>query len=244
MSDAPVELRADPEWGYTDLLLFFGLGILFFLGGFMAAAGVLSLFPIEGKGIRLLLSQFAGYAFMLIPLYLIFRAKFREAPLRLLRMGVDGRLVAPSISAGLMAAIGVLLTAVALRTPPLDTPMEEFLSDNASLIAAAVLGVTLGPWFEELLFRGLLQPVLIRTTGVVAGIVLSALPFALLHAPQYAWSWRHILLITLAGSAFGWRRYVTGSTGAAVVMHAAYNSLLFAGLVITRWTGADLPRTI
>lgn len=244
MSDVSAEPGAQPGWGYTDLLMFCGLAVLFFLGGFFAAASALSFLPMGGKGIRLLLAQFAGYASMLIPLYLVFQRRSGERPLRLMRMGVAPGQIAPSISAGLMAAIGVLLVAMALRTPPLDTPMQEFLSDNASLVAAAVLGVTLGPWFEELFFRGLLQPLLIRTTGVVAGIVLSALPFALLHAPQYAWSWRHILLITLAGSAFGWRRYTTGSTGAAVVMHAAYNLLLFAGLIVTRWAGADLPRTI
>lgn len=243
MSDISVEPVSHPEWGYTDLLLFSGLAIIFFLGGFLAAASALSFLPM-GKGIRLLLSQFVGYASMLIPLYFILHGKSGDRPLRLMRMGVAPAQIAPSISAGLMAAIGVLLMAMALRTPSLDTPMQEFLSDNASLAAAAVLGVTLGPWFEELFFRGLLQPLLIRTTGVIAGIVLSALPFALLHAPQYAWSWRHILLITLAGSAFGWRRYTTGSTGAAVVMHGAYNLLLFAGLIVTRWTGADLPRTI
>jgi hypothetical protein len=122
--------------------------------------------------------------------------------------------------------------------------MEELLADPVSLIAAAILGTTIAPWFEELLFRGLIQPVAVRITGVVPGIILAALPFALLHAPQYAWSWRHVLMITVAGAAFGWRRHRTGSTGAAWVMHAAYNLLLFTGFIAGRWAGADMTRSI
>src|SRR5256885_2249784 len=79
----------------------------------------------------------------------------------------------------------------------------------------ATLAVTLGPVSEELIFRGFLFPLLARTFGVVVAILGAALPFALLHGPQYAWSWRHILLVLLAGCAFGWVRHRTGSTAVA-----------------------------
>ena len=60
------------------------------------------------------------------------------------------------------------------------------------------------------------------------------MPFALLHGPQYAWSWRHVLLIAVAGSAFGWWRVYTRSTGASALMHAGYNAVLVVGYLIGR----------
>ena len=79
------------------------------------------------------------------------------------------------------------------------------------------------------------MPLLAQTFGVAAGIVLAAVPFAVAHAPQYAYSWRHVALIGLAGVAFGWTRFKTGSTAAAAAMHAAYNFIIFAGLLYEKY---------
>ena len=73
-----------------------------------------------------------------------------------------------------------------------------------------------------------------RAVGVIAGILIGAIPFALLHGPQYAWSWRHVLLIAIAGSGFGWWRVRTQSTGSATLMHAGYNAVLVIGFLIGR----------
>jgi membrane protease YdiL (CAAX protease family) len=67
--------------------------------------------------------------------------------------------------------------------------------------------------------------------GAAAGILGTGALFGLLHAPEYAWSWRHVLLITAAGSAFGWVRYKSGSTAASTFMHAAYNLTQFAAFL-------------
>jgi len=56
---------------------------------------------------------------------------------------------------------------------------------------------------EELIFRGFLQPLLVRSLGAPAGILATALPFGLLHFQEYGNSWRHVLLISLSGVAFG-----------------------------------------
>jgi len=76
--------------------------------------------------------------------------------------------------------------------------------------------------------------VLVRSFGAVAGVVLAAIPFGLLHLSQYGGSWRHGLLITMAGVGFGWMRQVSGSTRAAAIMHAAYNFIFFAALFAQR----------
>jgi membrane protease YdiL (CAAX protease family) len=83
---------------------------------------------------------------------------------------------------------------------------------------------------EELIFRGFLQPLLVRSLGAVPGILAAAVPFGLLHFSEYGNSWRHAVLISGAGAAFGWMRHATGSTKASTLMHAAYNALFFASL--------------
>ena len=60
---------------------------------------------------------------------------------------------------------------------------------------------------------------------------MTACLFASLHGPEYAWSWRHVTLVALAGCAFGWMRHRTGSTATATTMHAAYNFTFFVGMV-------------
>jgi membrane protease YdiL (CAAX protease family) len=41
-----------------------------------------------------------------------------------------------------------------------------------------------------------------------------------------------VLMITLAGAAFGWMRQRTGSTKAAAIMHASYNGVFFVLLAM------------
>ena len=96
----------------------------------------------------------------------------------------------------------------------------------------AFFAVVLGPVFEELLFRGFLLPLLQRALGAWLGILLAAAGFALLHGAQYQWSWKHLLLVGLAGAAFGLARYKTGSTAAAALLHGGYNLTFFVGYLI------------
>jgi membrane protease YdiL (CAAX protease family) len=243
-TEIPATPAPDPVWGFGDLALFFGLALPFFFLGAGLTFGVTTLLSLEPQPLRALVAQFGGYVFGLIPLWIVFGRKFDGSPLRVLQMGVPPGQAGTSLAAGALASFGVLAVAAALRMPKLRTPMEKLLDDPAILAAAAILGVTIGPWVEELLFRGLLQPVMVRAAGVFSGIVLSALPFAVLHGPQYSWSWRHVLLLTCAGSAFGWWRQRTGSTGAAALMHAGYNMILFAGFIAAKWMGAEFPETV
>ena len=93
---------------------------------------------------------------------------------------------------------------------------------------------------EELAFRGFLQPLLARSLGAAPAILLAAIPFGLLHYPEYGDSWRHALIIAAAGAAFGAMRQVTGSTKAAVLMHASYNAFFF---LVMFADGKDLPHS-
>jgi membrane protease YdiL (CAAX protease family) len=222
----------DPFWGYTDLLLFGGLALPAMLAGFglvKAALYLLRQHPIRAA--EAVAEQFVGYLFLSLVLVVIFRLQYGRPFWR--SLGWNPIPVPPMwvAIAGWLAAFAVVLVGYAIRTPTTGNPMTELIQENRlSMILIGVFGVTVGPLAEELTFRGFLQPLLVRSLGVPAGILLAAIPFGLLHVPEYGYSWRHAVLITAAGAAFGWMRQATGSTKAAALMHAAYNALFFAAL--------------
>jgi membrane protease YdiL (CAAX protease family) len=128
---------------------------------------------------------------------------------------------------GVLTAFGVAAVSVLLRTPTTSNRITEMLADPKAMLPVAIFGLTLAPLAEELAFRGFLQPLLVRSLGPVPGVLAAAIPFGLLHFQEYGNSWRHALLISLAGAAFGWMRHRTGSTMASTLMHASYNALEF-----------------
>lgn len=226
----------EPFWTYSDLAIFIGLTIPSLLLGLGLVRALEFLFRIQPKirMLELLPAQFLGYGLMFTGLMLLFRWQYHRpfwsslgwTPLRMPALLV--------VAAGLAAAFGVSAISVLLQTPTTTNPMTEMLENPTSLVLVAVFGVTLGPLFEELAFRGFLQPLLVRTFGVAAGVLVAAVPFGLLHYQEYGNSWRHAVLISLAGAAFGAIRQFTGSTKAATLMHASYNALFFVALLAQR----------
>ncbi|MCS7314943.1 MAG: CPBP family intramembrane glutamic endopeptidase [Bryobacterales bacterium] len=133
---------------------------------------------------------------------------------------------------GALTAGAVIAGAVLLRPPQIPLPLLELLKDPLSLALVGLFAITLGPVCEELAFRGFLLPWLAGLIKPLPAVLLTGALFAILHGPEYAWSWRHVLLITVAGAAFGAVRLRTGSTAAAAVTHAMYNLVFFAALLI------------
>jgi membrane protease YdiL (CAAX protease family) len=232
-----------PFWGYQDVALFFGLGLPCILIGALLVAGIARLLPpgLQHRTVTLILGQFLGYGMLFLLLYLLLHLHYDRPfwpSLRWVRGGVRPE---RAIVLGFLVAFGVALMGALLQTPDIETPMKDLvLADRTSLVLVMFFGVTLGPLAEELAFRGFMQPLFVRSFGTVAGILLAAVPFGLLHLQQYAWSWRHGLLVTLAGASFGLMRHVSGSTRAATLMHAAYNSTFFIALLANR---KELPTT-
>jgi membrane protease YdiL (CAAX protease family) len=76
----------------------------------------------------------------------------------------------------------------------------------------------------------------VRSLGLAGGLIATALPFSLLHGPQYNWNWQRLVILTLASIAFGYVRHKTGSTAASSLTHAAYNLTFMAGLISKEMT--------
>jgi len=222
----PPQPESYPFWGYLDLAAFILIALFalivesVLLNAFLAAVHVKPIFA-------QLPAQFILYGFLLWMLSVVFRRYYGRPfwqSLRWVRAEVSTPFL---VTCGILLAFVVMIASLLLRTPDIDSPMRQLLSDKSTVLLIAVFGTTLGPVCEEIIFRGFLQPLLVRSMGPAPGILAAAVPFGLLHLQEYGNSWRHGLLITLAGAAFGWMRHRTGSTKAAAIMHAAYNCVFF-----------------
>lgn len=232
----PAPPPREPFWGYHDLVIFIVLAIASLLLGVWIVrwfALLLGLHP-RPQVIELLPAEFVGYAVMFTGLMLLFRWEYGRPLWR--SLGWIELRFSPFVLVigGLLTAFGVSLIAILIGTPATRNPMTDMLENRTALVLVAVFAVTLGPMFEELAFRGFLQPLVVRSLGVTAGVLVAAIPFGLLHYQEYGNSWRHVVLISLAGAAFGAVRQLTGSTKASTLMHASYNALFFVALVAQR----------
>ena len=234
---APVEMPGlppssrprEPFWGYSDVGLFIGLLIAAAFASLGLVSFVFSLLPgrHQSQVGEALIAQTLIYVLAYGALALLFRVHYDRPFWRSLgftgfRMSVPIVMVSGGATALFVAYVGALI-----RTPTTNNRITEMLENPHTLVWVAIFGLTLAPVAEELGFRGLLQPLLIRSLGPVPGIIAAAIPFGLLHFSEYGNSWRHALLIAVAGAAFGWMRYRTGSTLASALMHASYNGLEF-----------------
>ncbi len=227
------EADQDASWGYTDLLLFVGLSLLCVVLAQLAVHGVTSIFHLNAtnNGGAVLAAQLLLYALLLGVLCAIIKLQYGRGFWRPLGWVRTPAGLGQAAILGVLLAFGLGFLAALLRTPDVDTPMKHLLSRRGTAIAFGVVGTTLGPLFEELVFRGFMQPVLVRSLGPMIGILITAVVFGTLHLAQNAFSWQSGLVITLAGIAFGWMRQISGSTQASTLMHSAYNFTFFMELL-------------
>jgi membrane protease YdiL (CAAX protease family) len=111
-----------------------------------------------------------------------------------------------------------------------SNPLLEQVLDShngAALACLALTAVLLAPLFEELLFRGVLLPVVGKEWGAPAGIVVSAVTFALAHL-----SLSEALPLLALGLGLGWLRYSSGRLMSSVVMHSLWNGFTFLNLLL------------
>ncbi len=222
-----------PFWTWTDFVLLalaaFPLLVLALLivRGFLAVTG----WQPHARAAAPIAVQFLFYAFWFVIVFQLIRLRYSRPFWRSLAWTVPPGGFGKAALWGVATALGSVALTVMLRTPEIKTPMDELLQDPVSIALMVVFGVTLGPLCEELAFRGLLLPLITRSLGAAAGILLTAIPFAVLHGAEYAWNWQRILVIFFAGAMFGWVRWRTNSTAASTIMHSLYNLTFFVGFV-------------
>jgi membrane protease YdiL (CAAX protease family) len=230
------EQRQETFWSYHDAVLFLCMALPCFAIGILFMKAVIRLVPGAHANVAIigLTGQFLGYALWFSCLAALFHMRYGQRLWPAMNWRLPGGLVVPSFGLGVILALSVAVIGVLLRTPAQDNKLLELMNDRVSIMIVGFLAITFGPLCEELAFRGFLLPLLVRSAGAAAGIVLTALPFALLHGPQYNWSWQHMVLLTGVGCIFGWARYKTGSTGIPTLIHAGYNAAFIGALIISK----------
>jgi len=197
----------------VELALIFGAHYLFYPR--------VTIFELTQRPILALFAQFLVDAAVVLYIFLLIEGKYHTPFWQSIRWDWQK---ARWLMLALGAATFMVLTLLGNLLPmPKETPFDKLFERPRDAYLVAIIAVTLGPFMEELFFRGLLYPVLAKRWGAAWGIFLSALPFALLHLPQYGYSWGILLVILAIGTVCGMVRAATKSVGASFLVHAGYN---------------------
>ena len=107
--------------------------------------------------------------------------------------------------------------------------LELVLSSNefVPLFLLLITTVFLAPVFEELVFRGILLPVLVSKVGKISGVLLSALIFALAHL-----SVGELPPLFVLGIGLGLMRLSSGRLFPCALMHSLWNGVTFISLLL------------
>ncbi len=143
---------------------------------------------------------------------------------------------------------------------PADAPIEQMIRSPGAAWMMFAFGISLAPFFEEMLFRGFLLPALctacdwtaesIKGTpprpldasghpqwsvpAMIIGSLAASVPFALLHIAQQGHSLGPFLLLIVVSLILCAVRLATRSLAASTLVHASYNFIIFfVELIVT-----------
>jgi membrane protease YdiL (CAAX protease family) len=219
----------DRPWGISHAVLAVAAGF----AGTLVAQGL--------AGPELTASELWRYAIpaQAIASILIVAALASGNPLRRETLGLRFE---PDDLAGIPIGIALLLGGSLLLVPISwlffegDAPAQEVvdLAERATGVDIAVVLLAvglLGPFAEELVFRGVLLRALIARRGPTFGIYVSATVFALIHLtdPQ---AWFLLPVFFVMGIVFARQVVSTGRLARALLGHAAFNTASIAGMFL------------
>ena len=113
-----------------------------------------------------------------------------------------------------------------------SNPLLEIVLNSNNYVSFVLLFLTttfLAPIFEEVIFRGVLLPILSREFGIILGISISAFIFALAHL-----SISEMLPLFTLGVGLGITRLISGRLSSTVIMHSLWNGMTFLNLFLLR----------
>jgi uncharacterized protein len=179
-------------------------------------------------------AQAAAYPVVLLFIFVLVRTRSHQSFGKAIEWHWPG-IFAPGFLLG-GAVLAIVIESLSRYLPiPKSLPMDNYFRDATSAYMMAAFGITLAPLLEELLFRGLLYPLLRRWFGLVVAVVLTAVAFASIHGAQLGYAWAPVLSIFVVGVVFTVVRVRMNSVAASFLMHCGYNSALFTLL----WLASD-----
>lgn len=234
---APPAQKRDPAWGYLEIATVVASFVLalFLCGGLgYALARTASLFhgatpqQITTNPLFFIPVQLAAYVLTFGVMAMIVSIKSDERFFTAIRWSMptpDEGLRYALLGVGMALAVQVLS---AFLPFPKSLPMHEYFREVRFAYVMAAFGLAVAPLAEELFFRGLLFPVLVRTMGQVAAVVATGAMFSLMHRNQLAWAWAPMLVLFGVGMVLTTVRARSDSVAASWITHVAYNGTLFA----------------
>lgn len=228
---SPVPPQRDPVWSGWDVLLLALLTLVTLAAAELLTAVAASVFFYPHATFRDLvqkpslnvIGEFLGYVAVAVFMIMLVEGKYHVRFSPAIHWNWRSNAVPKMLGLGVCT---VILDFFARFLPmPKSTPFDEFFARPGDAYLIAVFAITFGPLMEELFFRGFLYPVLQRRTGVILAVLLTALPFGLMHYVQYK-SWSAVLVITLVGVVLTVVRAVTDSVAASFLVHVGYNTTL------------------
>jgi membrane protease YdiL (CAAX protease family) len=224
----PVE---NPVWNGWDVLLIALLTILtlVFVELFTVLGARALVYPhssfadVAQKPVLALIGEFLSYVAVAAYMIMLVEGKYHAPFWQAIRWDWQGNATLKLLGLGVLT---VSLDLLSRYLPmPKTTPFDEFFAHPRDAYLMAAFAITIGPLMEELFFRGFLYPVLARRIAVPWAVLLTALPFGLIHYLQYK-SWAAVLVITLVGVVLTIVRAVTKSVAASFMVHVGYNATL------------------
>ena len=236
LSVAPVpatqQKGENPVWSGWDVLLIalLTLGTMFIVELLTVIGAKALVYPhtdfgdVAQKPGLVILGEFLAYLVVAAYMIMLVQGKYHQQFWQAIRWNWPRNVV-------VMLLLGMFTVSLDLLSRylpmPKTTPFDQFFARPSDAYLMVVFAITFGPLMEELFFRGFLYPVLERWTGATVAVVLTALPFGLIHYVQYK-SWAAVLVIALVGVVLTTVRAVTKSVAASFLVHVGYNGTLMA----------------
>jgi len=163
------------------------------------------------------------------------------------------RLIATAFLCNVLAIVGNWLLPF-----PQHAPIDKLFGSSRDAWMLATFGVTIAPFFEEMIFRGFLLPAVAtawdwiseRFTGrrpqaldsqgnprwspgaMIFGALVVSAPFALMHSAQVGQAWGPLMLLYCVSLILCAVRLATRSLAASTLVHSAYNCMLFTVMLL------------
>lgn len=260
LAPPPAEAQAQVKpqqdlWKLRDLLLLIiFLPVDWFVSSILALSGYAVLKPVmhwqtsigglKGNEVFGLVLECIIYIFLLAYLYLLVKVHYRKPfwnALHWRKIGL-GR-ATRYLLGGVALSMAVMLISTILPEKK-SFPLEKMFSSTANAYAIAFFAITVAPFMEELLFRGVLFAFFQKNAGLRFAIFGTAVLFAGLHVQEYWGAWDRIVLILVVGLVLSSVRGLTDSLTPSVILHAAYNATLMAVFFLQSDHFRKLPEMI
>lgn len=174
--------------------------------------------------------------FCLIAIFISIKYFYKVSIIETLGLFISKENLRLYISGGIFISILIFISSFlvemgtrVITNNPVPNPYESFNAEQLKLIA--VLAILIAPFFEEIFFRGFMQPAACQVIGNIPGVFFVSIVFTLIHQ-QYREYPSALLIIFILALIFGFSRLLFNSTIPGIIGHLI-NNLLAAMMVLS-----------